>query len=266
MLDFLINDKTYEIQANAQLSTVLSQFDSAYVMDVIEDTLTRRLNQFDLYGPPNAVDSFEQVFNEMRMVYPNEQDTIADSRHEVYANVIDCICNYMDLQYQPSDDIDLYTLARNMYDFYVARLDNYIVTFYDRYITAEKDHIYSSFHLDDMRKSKDVGTIYSNKVFGDGDSISLIIANLSKVLETLRHMPVSDEQVYRIIYGPMNEHIVQLFMRSLLHRTSVFDRFNSILFNENMYPTVITHIRLAIQQSHLAELNAAARLATGAAK
>ena len=47
MLNFLMNDKVYEIQANNQISVILSQFDSGYVMDIVEDTLTSLFNNFD---------------------------------------------------------------------------------------------------------------------------------------------------------------------------------------------------------------------------
>jgi hypothetical protein len=231
------------------------------VIDIIEDTLARRLNSFDLYGPPNAVESFEQVFQEMYQTYPNEVDTIQASRQEVYREIIDCICRYMDLQFQDSEDLDVYSLARAMYDFYVARLDNYIVTFYDRYIHAEKDHIYTNFHLEDMRKNKDTSTMYNNQVFGDSEAISLIVANLQKVVSALRNMPVTDDYIYRTIYGANNEHVVQLLAQNLTSHTSIFNLFNKILFNENMYPTVITHIRMAIQQAHRAEIMAAAEIA-----
>ena len=47
MLDFLMNDKEYEIQANGQVATILSQFNSDYVMDVVRNTLSEQFNHFD---------------------------------------------------------------------------------------------------------------------------------------------------------------------------------------------------------------------------
>jgi hypothetical protein len=147
-----------------------------------------------------------------------------------------------------------------MYDFFVSRLNNYIVTFYERYITAEKDNIYANFHLEDLKKNKDMGTIYSRMAFGEGDAISLIVANLQKVLSALRNMPVTDEYIYRSIYGAHNEHIVQLLSQNLSSHTSIFNLFNKILFNDQMYPTVVTHIRMALQQAHRVEIMTAAEM------
>ena len=261
MLDFLINNKEYTVRANNQLSVILSQFDSDYIMDIIEDTLTRSFNTFDLFGPPNAVEGFENVFREMMIVYEGEEERIQESREEVYRTIISTICRHMDLQFNEASTADLYTIARCMYDFFVSRLNSYIVTFYERYITSEKDNIYVNFHLEDMKKNKDMGTIYSRMAFGEGDAISLIVANLQKVISALRNMPVTDEYVYRTIYGPNNEYIVQLMLQNISSNTSIFNLFNRILFNETMYPTIITHIRMAIQQSHRAEIMAAAEIA-----
>jgi hypothetical protein len=230
-------------------------------MDIIEDTLTRSFNTFDLFGPPNAVEGFENVFKEMYAIYEGEEDTITESRDEVYRTIIDTICRHMELQFNEAPGVDIYTLARCMYDFFVSRLNNYIVTFYERYITAEKDNIYANFHLEDLKKNKDMGTIYSRMAFGEGDAISLIVANLQKVLSALRNMPVSDEYVYRSIYGTQNEHIVQLLTQNLSSHNGIFNLFNKILFNEQMYPTVVTHIRMALQQTHRVEIMAAAEIA-----
>lgn len=261
MLDFLINNKEYDIRSNNQLSVILSQFDSDYVMDIIEDTMIRSFNSFDLFGPPNAVESFEDVFKEMLVVYPDEADRIRESREEVYLTIIQTICRHMELQFNENNEVDLYTMARCMYDFFVSKLNNYIVTFYERYITSEKDNIYINFHLEDMKKNKDMATSYSRMAFGEGDAISLIVANLQKVVSALRNMPVTDDYIYRTIYGANNEHVVQLLAQNLTSHTSIFNLFNKILFNENMYPTVITHIRMAIQQAHRAEIMAAAEIA-----
>ena len=62
MLNFLTNSKEYEIQANGQLSSILSQFDSDYVMHVIEATLEDQFLYFDILEKPNAVKAFEQQF------------------------------------------------------------------------------------------------------------------------------------------------------------------------------------------------------------
>lgn len=269
MLDFLINNKEYEIKANNQLGVILSQFDANYVMDIIEDTLTQQLNSFNLVGPPNAVESFELIFKELYDNYPTDHDNIDDSRIEVYRDIIDCICRHMGLSFQEQEGVDLYTLAYYLYDFFVARFNNYLVTFYDRYIQDEKENLYTSLNLEEIKKTHNSGTIgveYGRHVFGQDEAISLVVAYLPMVLQNLKQMPIQDDYIYRIVYGPQNEPVIQLLLQNIIPRTSIFGIFNMVLFNEALYPTIITHIRMAIQQTYRAELNAAAMIAAGGGK
>lgn len=263
MLDFLINNKEYEIKANNQLSVILSQFDATYIMDIIEDTLSHQLNSFSLTGPPNAVESFEMMFKELYENYPTDHTNIDDSRVEVYREIINAICRHMGLSFQETEWTNLYTVAYYLYDFYVAHLNNYLVTFYDRYIQSEKDNLYANYRLEGLEKKKDMGSNYVHYAFGDDETIALIVSNLPLVLQNLKQMPITDEYVYRTIYGSQNEPIVQMLVQSIVSRSSVFGIFNMILFNERLYPTIVTHIRMAIQQTCRAELNAAASIAAG---
>ena len=62
MLDFLMNNREYELQSDNQLASILVQFDSDYAMNVIEDTLTQMFNRFDTLPKPNIVKAFKQTF------------------------------------------------------------------------------------------------------------------------------------------------------------------------------------------------------------
>ena len=140
-----------------------------------------------------------------------------------------------------------------MYDFFVAKFNKYLILFYDRYLEAEKDHIYTSFYLEDIGgKNKDISSIYADMVFSNDASMSLIVANLQYVLSHLKEMPVSDEYIYYTIYNDNN--ISNLLSQNLMSDKGIFRIFNKILFNNYLYPTIITHLRMQIQSSHQQEL------------
>ena len=256
MLDFMINNKVYELQANNQLSIILSQFDAEYIINIVDDTLQRQFNTFDLIGPPNAVTACEDLFQEYYNTYPAEHDNIDDVRNQLYRETIARICKWMGLTFNENQNVDIYTLARYMYDFYVAKFNKYLVEFYDRYLDAEKDFIYTSFYLEELSKSKDVSSAYSKMTFSSDRAIALIVANIQYVLSHLKDMPVTDDYIYRTIYH--DENIVNLFTANVVSNNGIFNLFNRILFNPYLYSTVITHIRMAIQMSHREELNVAA--------
>lgn len=254
MLDFMMNNKVYEIQANNQLSVILSQFDADYIVSIVDDILQRQLNNFDLIGPPNAVLSCENLFKEYYATYPTEHDNIDYNRDQLYREIILRICKWMDLEFIEMEDVDIYTLAYYVYDFYVAKLNKYIVLFYDRYLEAEKDYIYTSFYLEEFAgKNKDMSSIYANMVFNNDRSMALIVANLQYVLTHLKDMPVTDEYIYKTIYG--DDRIVDILAHNIMSKNSIFSLFNKIIFNPYLYPTIVTHIRMQIQMSHQGELN-----------
>lgn len=253
MSNYLLNNKIYEIQANNQLSVILSQFDANFIMDVIEDTITMRLNNFDLMPAPNAVQAFESNFLLLYDNYPNEKENIDDSREKTYREIIGIICNKFNLQFEEQVYTSLYTVAFYLYDFFISKFNNYIIKFYTRFIEQEKFSIYKEFNLDNNKKSKDVSTSYSKMFFKNDDVIGLIVANLPIVLSGLKNIDVKDKEIYQIIYDN-NQEIIDLFESHIISIDSIFSIFNNILFNEIMYPTIITHIRMAIQQSHLTEI------------
>lgn len=257
MLDFMMNNKIYEIQANNQLSVILSQFDADYVVSIVDDTLQRQLNTFDLIGPPNAVLACEDLFKEYYLTYPNEHTNIDIGRDTLYRKIINKICKWMNLTFNQFPNTDIYTLAYYLYDFYVARFNKYLVTFYDKYLEEEKDQIYASFYLEELgAKNKDMSSIYSKMAFSNDKSIALVVANLQYVLTHLRDMPITDEYIYRLIYR--DDVIVNLLLNNITSSSGVFALFNKILFNPYLYPTVVTHIRMEIQMTHKEELNIAA--------
>lgn len=256
MLDFMINNKVYEIQANNQLSIILSQFDADYIVSIVDDTLQRQFNTFDLIGPPNAVIACEDLFKEYYDTYPAEHDNIDDTRNELYREIIARICKWMGLSFNENAGVDIFTLARYMYDFYVAKFNKYLINFYDRYLEAEKDYIYTSMYLEDLPKNKDMSSIYSNMSFSNDKIIALIVSNIQYVLMHLKEMPVTDEYIYKTIYH--DDSVVQLFISNISSMNGVFNLYNRVLFNPYLYPTIVTHIRMALQMSHREELNTAA--------
>ena len=255
MVGFLMNNKIYEIQSNTQLSVILSQFDSGYVMDVIEETLTNVFNNFDTIVRPNAVLAFEQNFKELYANFPSDLDNINQCRIETYMTIIDFICKKFDLRFIQQDSVDLYTLALNMYDFFVSKFAYNMVEFYTKFIIMEKDNILTTINQDDYRKQRDMSSAYNKTVFGNDESLAIIAANLPDVLKNLSMNLVPDHTVYYTIYGSENQPIIDLMETYISPTVSLFVRFNTILFNEIMYGTIITQIRMRLQQYMGVDIN-----------
>ena len=72
---------------------------------------------------------------------------------------------------------------------------------------------------------------------------------LPTVLEQLRYLEIPDGVIYKYAYGE-NQAGIDLLMSHINPNTSIFNTYNSILFNDYMYSSVATQIRMKIQQDH----------------
>ena len=249
MLNFLMNDKEYEIQANMQVATILAQFDSGYVMDVVEDTINSIQFDFDIIPRPNIVQSFEEYFKVLLNTYPSDIENINLTRNDAYHNIMDIICSKYGLQRTETENTDIYTLAFYMYDFFVSKFDSYLVNFYSSYITRNKSDIFTSLGLDRSIENTDVSSNYNRYAFGSDQELATVVANLPLVLGTIKNFDISDTDIYRYTYGNVPA-VINMLEDHIEPAISIFSMYNNILFNNTMYPNIITQIRLKIQMEN----------------
>lgn len=248
MVGFLMNNQDYEIQANNQIAVLLSEFDADYVMGIIEDTLNQVFTQFDMIPRPNIVQSFENTFKELYSIYPTDIDNINQLRVETYQTIIRFICEKFNLRFIQTDAIDLYTIAFFLYDFFVAKLNIYMVQFYVKHLLAEKDNIISNLQIEGIKKN-DPNMSYNRLAFGNDETLALIATYLPTILHQFAASnQVLDHTVYSYIYGQQTE-IISIFESSVSPNVSLFQRFNSLLFDPALYGPIITYIRLQFQQT-----------------
>ena len=260
MLDFLTNNKVYELQSDNQIASILSQFDSDYIMDVVENTLQSMFNQFDTFAKPNVPKAYEDVFKSLYNAYPTDQDNINDTRYETYKSIITIICNRYGLEFYEDEYLDMYTMAYILYDFFVSRFNNYMIEFFSRYIYEQRDDIYRNLNLEELSKERDTSSNYGRMVFGDQECMAVIAANLPLVLGSLRSLDtISDELIYRYAYGT-TETGLNMTMMLLNHITvpgGIYALYNRLLFTEELYPSIVTNIRLKIQMQYQFAIDAA---------
>ena len=249
MLDFLMNDKEYEIQANGQVATILSQFNSDYVMDVVRNTLSEQFNHFDTVPKPNIAESFETYFKELLRTYPTDETNILETRHQTYTDIRDIICRQFGMGFNNEDDVDMYSITTLMYDFFVSKFNFYLVNFYCRYIASEKSALFMNMGLEKHSKEDNTSMNYTRHAFGDDEELATVVANLPIVLGALRSIDVSDDYVYKTAYGN-NQLLIDMLRTHIIPSTSIFNIYNNILFNPYLYPVIVTQIRLKIQMQN----------------
>lgn len=249
MLDFMMNNKEYEYSSDGNLAAILAQFNSEYVMHVVSDTLEIQFNSFDTIPKPNAVKAYKMVFNELYNQYQIDKDQILDVEIDLYNNIISIIGTKYGFQFINPEVTDIYTLALYVYDFFVSKFNTYLVNFYSRYIFDQKETIATNLDMAQLKQIKDVSSSYGKISFGDDNPLWAITAMLPTVLEQLRYLEIPDGVIYKYAYGE-NQAGIDLLMSHINPNTSIFNTYNSILFNDYMYSSVATQIRMKIQQDH----------------
>lgn len=250
MFDLHRNDQVYTMVAEGEIAQLLSQFSDAYVMDVIDNSLANRFDYNPVSAKPNIVASFEMNFKDMLNRFPNDADNTISVRHETYQTIINKICDTYGLQYVGNDP-DLFSIAYNLYDFLVSGYARNIITFFSRYIYANKDVLYSNMGLERYKKSKDSATSYIKKQYND-PIVATVIARTKDVIYYISGFDIPIYQFLTTVYDPgIANYIVQSIQPTGI--TNLFkDEFCAKVLET---PSLMTEIRAAIQQMMEADLN-----------
>jgi hypothetical protein len=250
MFDLHRNDQVYTMVAEGEIAQLLSQFSDAYVMDVIDNSLANRFDYNPVSAKPNIVASFEMNFKDMLNRFPNDADNTISVRHETYQTIINKICDTYGLQYVGNDP-DLFSIAYNLYDFLVSGYARNIITFFSRYIYANKDVLYSNMGLERYKKSKDSATSYIKKQYND-PIVATVIARTKDVIYYISGFDIPIYQFLTTVYDPgIANYIAQSIQPTGI--TNLFkDEFCAKVLET---PSLMTEIRAAIQQMMEADLN-----------
>lgn len=247
---FFTNSNTYTIQAENEVASILSNFSTEYINGVIGDILEDRLNSFSTIGKPNYVIAYESNFKNMMLQYPSDKDNIIQVRNDTYREIVDMIANAYKIEVIYDDDVDIFTLARYMYDFFISNYNIYICNFFVAYINREKDGLYSSLNLDESKKSKDISTIYNKKMYSD-IKIAIINANLDKVISFISTLDFSMEDILEFIYVN-DQYVIRLFSDHLRPYYNLYkSMFIPMISNPNIYPMISTIIKLNLQTQNV---------------
>ena len=76
------------IDTDAGIGTILSRFESQYIIDVVNDSLTMRFRPFNT-PMPNMPDVLERRFQMVYKAAPDYREKIDDCRTETYKEIIE---------------------------------------------------------------------------------------------------------------------------------------------------------------------------------
>lgn len=230
-----------------ELAVILSHYNSNFVCDIVNDQISRIRSGSSMMisTPPNVVAAWEQNFKAILDQYGAENATkIQEVRYETYKEIIDIICQSYNLNFTIAD-IDIYSAAYTLYDFFVCRLTNYITKFYSTYVYKERSSIYESMGLSEMKKNKDSSTIYGKRMYKD-IKIAVITANITRIIENINSASEFDFTTFISIVLNDDRTLCKYLLSLVSDNGNFFYDIIIPTFNNNI-AEYITGIRFGIQ-------------------
>ena len=245
----MMNSEVYNIVSENELSEVIAHFNTEFVMSIVDNAIASRFNPSFYFSNPNVVDAWNLNFKQICDYYQSQDMTerISTLRADTFKEIITRICNYHSLNFT-IEEVDLYTAAHYLYQFFVCNFLQYMDQFFANYIVKETNSIYDSMQLENIRKRKDVSTIYSRKIF-ENDKLAIIVANIDIVISYICGMDFSFDYIIK------NCGITDVdanYILSIVSPQGDFfrDYYTKVIENEFVRPSHLNNIRFAIRNLH----------------
>jgi hypothetical protein len=245
----MINSENNELAVthDNEIAYVLSKFGEDFIYNTVVEALSLRLHYYDLVMP-NIVSGYETMFKQILLDYPDYKDDILGTRENVYLNILKILCDFYQLQYEDYDTYNLYSSVSYMYVLLVSGFQQCVCNFFFDFITREKEGLYTSLNLDERKKNKDIGTVYTKKVFSD-TKIGIICVNLDYVISSICCMDITFDQYIDGALSSDNVPEIKNHLKTVLTpQVDFFKTYIAPIVLESEYSVAIhTSVKLMLQ-------------------
>lgn len=242
-MGFNSNNTDYTILTEAEITSILNNFDEDMIYDIVETSLNNKYRDYT-QNLSNIVYSLENNFKMQIEQYGIQE--LQGKRISIYNNIIKQLCEYHNLQFNEYENIDYYSAAFYLYDFLVAKFSENITIFIINYIIKEQDSIYNLLSSEN-KKTRDASSVYSKKIYKANTKLALIHAFLGDVIDNICEFDISLEALLDTIYFGNKQ--VSTYISTIITEPEgeIFKRF-IVPFIKNYKPIVITNVRLGLQE------------------
>lgn len=236
----------YNVVAENELTSVIAHFNTEFIMTVVSRAIESKFYPNSYATIPNLVDSLNMNFDQIVQYYQSQDasERIATLRYETFREIINRICGVYNLNFTV-EDVDVYTAARFLYDFFISNFTYYMCNFFAQYIIREIDSLYEAMNLGDLRKNKDTSTIYNKKIF-ENEKLAIAMAHIDKVVRYIEGMDFSFQ--YIVSNCGLNLETVN-YLLSIVSPAGDFykDHYVYLMRNDAVRPNDLNYIRFAIR-------------------
>lgn len=241
-----MNNYIGSIDTDMAIGSILSNFESSWIIHTVQDSLNMRFRPFN-EPMPNFADIINRQFSTILACGQEYADKISFTRDETYREIINTICEYYNItvteDLQNINSVELYGIAHTLYDIFVSRFTDYMVDFYISYIINNMDSIYAYLINDETVKKireKDMPV----KSYID-PKFQLIHANLNKVILNTISYDIPLETL--LSYFVDNNSAIRLSML-LSDNGDIYKNYYAIYLQDQRYMAeLLTCIKLKLQ-------------------
>ena len=241
---FITNSDIYQVNAERDITIILSRFNTEYIYDCINNALDSKHNAQFIVPNPNLVRSLEDNFIIMQQNYPDDKMNILKCREETYNEIIEFLCSKFNLSFNNNDNIDLYSTAYYLYEFLVSNYLQNLTFFFSKFIINEKNNLYKTLNLDRFKKTSNIN--YGKKIIKDPIT-STILIQISYIIDQLMSFDFNFDTIVRTVYN--NNNIAQFILSLFNDNEYFYDFYKRDITNTFIRPNIITNIRLLIQDT-----------------
>lgn len=245
---FVYNPDITNVNIDNQLAGILAQFNEDYIMDVVKDSLANRIRVYSARRP-NIVAAYETTFKQLTDGFSSNMEDILSTRSRVYTTIIDLICKFYNFSFNDNSnmEVDLYSAAYYLYDFFVSNYTANMIEFYVTYLIREKDGIYNALDLANKRKDNDPILAYSKKIFKD-PKLAAIHCDIDYVLNQIETFDIDLWTILNCVYQA-NANIPSYIYSLVQENSNIFKNYyeQSVLFSPDASDIMI-NIKLKLQQ------------------
>lgn len=246
-------NRDYEILTDGDLANILYYFQPEYVIDAVNGNLNNIFRPFNM-NMSNIVSSYEINFNARLEQYPGAAEEINKARTEAYNTIIKTICNYFNIMINTESSSDIYTVAYYLYEFFISNFTHNLILFFSSFMMNEKDNLVNYFISNGQIKKSNTSA-YVKKLVMD-QNLGLLLYNTGTILSGLVSQDISINDIIDFVYGKNTDTAI-LLNNTVLDRGDFYKSFFcKYIIDQNTFPTLVTMIRLDIQQkSDIVKIN-----------
>lgn len=246
------NSITANIRSDNALASILSNFESLYIINMVKDSINMRFRPYEAPLPSlySIESNFVVVLNNVDIT---DREKVLDVRQKTYEEIIDEICKYYEIKFNNIYNDDMYSSAFWLYDFFVSNFTEHFFSFFINYIMSNKNDIFNYLNLDNFKK-KSSSALYSKKIISD-DKLALIHANIDIVLDNICAFDIHLSDL--INYSSLDSKIKEFLINSIVDvNDNIFKtKYVPLYLDKSIRTDIITNIRLKMQEMLMQENN-----------